>query len=219
MKKLLIGLLFVATFAKAQKEIKPFGDALNTPLREKQYVDVSGSPYLFDAWAKGKVTTKSGKLFNVDSLKYDLIDDQLIFKDEKGVLMHFEEPITKFEIENGLGGVSYFVNGLPASDGSNPSSYFEIINKGKVSLYKRSTKTIVEDKPYGSATVNKSFQPNNSYFVLQEETLKKINLNSKNAIALFESKKAEMTDYLKKNKVNFKNDEDLKNLFTYFNKL
>jgi len=219
MKNLLFILFCFSGTASAQYAVQPYGDVQGTPLKEVRYTEVSGSAYFFDNWSKGKIITKSGKMYQVDSLKYDLIDDQLVFLGDKGIQMHFAEPVTKFEIENGLGEKSYFVNGLPSAEGLNSNSYLEVIYDGKVALYKRTSKVVVEDKPYGSATVNKSFKLNNSYYTFQDGTLKKISLSSKTVLTLFESKKTEITDYLKNTKVNFKNDQDLKNLFIYFNKL
>lgn len=211
-------LLFFSLAAKAQSEIQPFGDVKRTPLTVIKYTDMVGNPYLYDFWVKGKVTLKNGKSYSNDSLKYDLIDDKLVFKNDDGTLMHFAEPVKSFDLLSKDLTVLHFANGLPVSSGMNPESYFQIIYEGKISLLKRTGKFITESKQYNSASTTNSFNTTYSYYSLQNGVLTKISLNKKTIIALFELEEQQLNDYLKQEKIDFKKDADLNKLFTYFNK-
>jgi len=190
-----------------------------TPLKEIKYENVTGTPYFLDFWSKGKVTTKSGKNYVDMPLKYDIMNDKLIFQGEGGNMMYFTEPVSTFEILDIGQSTSYkFINGLPITDGLNPSSFFQIIASGKLSLFKRVYKKITESTSYGSATINKSFNIYNSYYILQKENLIKISLNKKSLIGLIPDKEKEITEYLKKEKIDFKQDSDLNKLFNYLKK-
>lgn len=213
MKNLLFILLFFNLAVKAQNEIVPYGDALNTPLREKKYVNVTGNPYLFNYWVKGIAKTKSGKTFINDSLKYDMVEDIPIFRGKDGALMKFSDQITEFEIND-----YRYINGLPKTEFNNEASYYQVIANGKISLFKKTRKSITETKLYGSATADKSFTESNTYFILKDQVLSKITPNKKNILALFFGKEPEIINYLSKEKIDFKKDEDLNKLFTYFNK-
>jgi hypothetical protein len=213
MKNLLFTLLFFNLAVMAQDEIVPYGDALNTPLREKKYINVTGNPYLFNYWVKGTAKTKSGKTFINDSLKYDMVDDMPIFRGKDGALMKFSDQITEFEINN-----YRYINGLPKTEFNTELSYYQVIAIGKISLFKKTRKSITETKLYGSATADKSFTEANTYFVLKDQVLSKITPNKKNISTLFTGKESEMVNYLSKEKIDFKKDADLNKLFTYFNK-
>ena len=220
MKYLFLILSLLSLKSYSQYAISPFGDVQGTLLREIKYEDVTGTPYLFDYWSKGKVTTKSGKHYVDMPLKYNIIDDKLIFQQENGNLMYFAEPVTAFELPNSdLSTSSKFVNGLPAVDRFNASSYFEVIFAGKISLFKKTYKTIAESKQYGSAVTNKSFNITENYFVLYDDKFLKITPNKKTISGLFPAKEQELNEYLKKEKIDLKADQDLKKLFEYLTKI
>lgn len=220
MKYLIIILSFCSIVTHAQYIVQPYGDMQGTPLKEIKYENVDGTPYLLDYWIKGKVTLKSGKQYADMSLKYDVMDDKLIFQGENGNSMYFTEPVTAFELSNiSSGRSSKFVNGLPAADHYNNLSYYEVIFSGQISLLKKTSKTITENKEYGSAVVNKSFKTTNSYFSLSDGKFSKITLNKKTITTLFPSKEQQLSDYLKKEKIDLKNDGDLERLLEYLNKI
>ena len=211
-------LSFCSIAAHAQYTIQPYGDMQGTPLKEIKYENVIGTPYFLDFWSKGKVTTKSGKNYLDMPLKYDIMNDKLIFQGDGGNMMYFAEPVSTFEItDTGLSTNYKFINGLPIIDGLNQSSFFQIIASGKISLFKRVYKKITESTGYGSASVNKSFNNYSTYYVLQNGNLSKISINKKSLIALLPNKEKEITDYLKKEKTDFKQDSDLNKFFTYLN--
>ncbi|WP_316734807.1 hypothetical protein [Pedobacter aquatilis] len=179
MKNLLFLLLFLSFGAKAQSEVLPFGDVIRTPVREKKYTDVDGSPYLIEKWSKGKVTLKNGKHYQYDSLRYDLMDDKLIFVDN-GKMMHFAEPVSRFDLKDAKNEkLLSYKNGFPPVDALNSDSYFQIISNDKIGLYKRVNKSITESKQYGSAVVNKTFNTTSSYYSLKNGIFSKIALNKK----------------------------------------
>ncbi|MDN3587233.1 hypothetical protein QWY86_11175 [Pedobacter aquatilis] len=218
MKNLLFLILFLSFGAKAQYEILPFGDVIRTPIKEKKYTDVEGTPYLIEKWSKGKVTLKNGKRYQYDSLRYDLMDDKLVFVDA-GKMMHFAEPVAEFEINNPKNGSTLiFKNGFPAVDALNSSSFFQIICNGKIGLYKKFNKSITESKQYGSAVVNKTFNTTYSYYSYKNGIFSKIVPNKKSIFALFEDKENQLNEYLKNHKPDYKNDSDLEQIFNYLNK-
>ncbi|WP_343523310.1 hypothetical protein [Pedobacter sp.] len=218
MKYIFLMLTFISLKSYSQYALTPFADVQGTMLREIKYEDVKGSPYLSDNWTLGKVTTKSGKQYVDVPLKYNVMDDKLIFKHENGNQMYFVEPVTAFELNNLISGTSAkFVSGLPAIDHYNALSYYEVIFSGPISLFKKTNKVITESKEYGSALINKSFNTTLNYFTLSDGKISKITPNRKAISTLFPSKEQQLNDYLKKEKIDLKNDEDLKKLFAYLN--
>ncbi|MCZ4225182.1 hypothetical protein [Pedobacter rhodius] len=217
MRGFFVLLIFVSFGAQAQYEVLPFGDVQRTPIKEIKYTDVTGSPYLYDFWVKGKVTLQNGKKYITDSLKYNVIDEKLIFKNNDGSLMYFAEPVKEFELYGTEPNPVHFINGLPAINGLNSNSYYQVIATGKIGLLKKVSKNITELKQYGSAVTNKAFNTTYSYYSFQNGTLTKITPNKKTIIALFGIKEDLLNDFLKKEKVDFKKDEDLYKLFTYLN--
>ncbi|MGM9474982.1 hypothetical protein ACS5PU_01080 [Pedobacter sp. GSP4] len=219
MKYLIIMLSLCSVAVHAQFVSERLGDMRGAPLREIKYENVSGTPYLLDFWSKGNVTTKSGKRYADLQLKYDIMGDQLIYQDAGGNPMYFVDPLSAFEITTVDSSANYkFINGLPAIDGLNQASFFQLIATGKLTLLKRVYKKITESKEYGSATVDKSFNTYSGYYVLQNSALSKISINKKSLLGLAPDKEKEITDYLKKEKIELKEDKDLSKFFAYLNK-
>jgi hypothetical protein len=176
------------------------------PVFEKKYVDVQGSPYLQEDWAQGAVDLKNGKSFKEVALKYDLVADEVLFKNEKGEAYAFAQPVKAFSlIRPGDKSQRIFRNGYAPVKGGTESSYYEVLADGKVQLLQRKVKKIREDKAYGS--IAKDGVPVN------------IKKSEKAVLEAIGGDSTALEAYIRSNKLNLKNDGDLVKLLTYYNGL
>ncbi len=201
---------WVATNAQAQIAIS--NDIIGgTPLTGQSYTNVQGSPFLLETWELGTVTMASGKKFENINLMYDQIAGMVIFKDRDGSSKSFNQPIASFFIKKGTD-IYNFERGL---DGV----FYERLLTGKINLWKKNRKSIIDEKPYGSATVHRNILNNITYYVGDVSQLTKIKTDKKSILASFGDKASDVEAYMKKEKLNTKTESDLVRVFLYYNGL
>ncbi len=202
--------LFPAVSANAQTY---YSDIQGKAIKETRAEDATGSPYLTDSWATGSATIAKGTYNNM-KLKYDLKNDVPVFASKDNVAMSFAEPVNRFTINT-----MTFANGFPAIGAQMKDSYYEILSDGKIKLLKHLAKHIEETKTYGSATANREYVTTEAYYVFKNDKMSAIKPDKKAVLGLMTDKAAQIDDYLKANKVNFKSDADLGKLFDKYNSL
>ena len=218
MKKLhttILMLLVSFGFANAQY----LQDVQGRPIMEISYTDIKGTPFLFDDWVSGIVILGNGETFNNVPLKYNVFDEKLYFKNPKNnELLEFLQPVKSFKF-NELKGAGVFSKGFPAIDRFNSETFYDVLFDGKVKLLNKKYKTILEVRPYNSATVEKSFVDRNDYYIVKGNKIERIKNSRKDFLDIFSDKSAQIDAFIKKEKINFKNNDDLVKVFNYFESL
>jgi hypothetical protein len=209
-KKLLLISCLLWSAANAQMAVS--ADVLGgTPLSGQSYMNVKGTPYLLENWEKGSVTLASGKKFENLDLKFDQVINQVIFQDTDGSMKAFNQPIATFTIGKD-GSEHVFLRGV---DGI----FYEKLLTGKISLWKKNHKTLIDEKPYGSATMQRNVLNNVTYYTGDLTTLVKIKNDRKSVLELLADKGPEVEAYMKKEKLSTKSESDLVRIFLYYNGL
>lgn len=210
--KFFIAILLHSYSFNAKCQIAISADAVGgTPLSGQTYLNVKGSPYLFDNWEKGNVTLTAGRKFEDIDLMYDQVSNQLIFKDKNGDSKIFNQPIVTFNIRQ-TPNIHQFERGV---DGV----FYEKLLSGKAMLWKRNHKSIIDEKPYGSATIQRNILNNISYYSGELTQLIKLKTDKKSILTYLSNNTAELETFIKKEKLNTKNEADLMRLFEYYNGL
>ena len=204
-------LLFISGVSKAQFLQDIQGRVITT----QTYTDVIGSPFLNDAFVNGNVVLINGVKFQNVLLKYSSYNDELFFKNPKDEsLLSFVVPVKSFE----LLGLMY-INGFPAIDNFTENSFYELIANSSVKLLLKNYKTILENKAYNSASTEKKFEDNKIYYVFKDGKMKRFKPSKKDFMETFADKSSEIDVFLKKEKVDFKNNADLVKVFDYYSSL
>lgn len=207
-----LSIIACLAYSSATAQIAVSADPVGgTPMTGQVYMNVKGSPYLLEDWAKGSVTLASRKKFENLNLMFDQIANQVIFKDADGVIKSFNQPIVAFT----LGQESNIHNFEKAADGL----FYEKLVSGKVNLWKKNKKTIIDEKPYGSATVQRNVLNNTTYYVGELTQLTKIKNDKKSVLEVLSSNASEVEAFIKEQKLNPKNEADLFRIFLYYNSL
>jgi hypothetical protein len=205
---LTIGLFTASITAKAQY----YQDLQGKAIKENRE-EVQGSPYITDNWAVGSASVEKGTYNNI-KLKYDVKNDVPIFAGKDDLPMNFADPVKTFTINN-----KTFSNGFPSIAAQNKNSYYEVISDGKTKLLKHYTKRIQENKTYGTNAITKEYVTTEAYYVLKDDKISLLKPDKKAVLEITADKAAQIDNYIKTNKVNFKNDASLGQLFDYYNGL
>lgn len=197
----------------AQDTIK---DTMGRPMETRNYVDVKGSPFLSDEWAEGEVKLQNGNIYTGVSLKYDQMNDVLLFKGTAGQAQTFVEPVVAFKLGDQL-----FRRGYVPVDGAPATAFYEVLTDGKTQLLKRTTKNIFEELPYGSATKVKSFRAKEYYYLstATNQSLLKLRKDKKTILQALSGQKSALEQYIKEQKLDLKQDAAIAMLVAYYNTL
>jgi hypothetical protein len=184
------------------------------------YTDVKGYPYLFENWTEGTVKLSNGKSYTSVQLKYNLLRDELFFKDIKtDQLLAFVIPVVEFKLNDKEKNSILYRNGYKAIDDNTEKSYYQVLFDGGTQLLKRTSKKINEEKPFNSASTIKSFEVLNFYYISNNNTLIRIRKDKKSILAALANQGSALEKYLQEKSLNLKNEDDLIQFIQYYNSL
>ncbi|MBD1391888.1 hypothetical protein [Mucilaginibacter glaciei] len=192
------------------------------PVLTKSYIDVEGSPYLAKDYNKGTVKVANGNTYKDVLIKYNQVDDVLYFPGKDDEVLSFADPVTEFTINYLKGGNSiagHYRNGYPAIDKNTVKSYYEVLTDGTAQLLKRTSKYIVKNKLYNSATETQTVNEENGFYIFAGGKMTLIKKDKKFVLPALGNKQNELEGYLKAEGLNLKNDKDLVKLVVYYNSL
>lgn len=216
--------IFIFCLAKAEAQTSISNDVSGMPLEARKSPDSPiGSKFLNENWTTGDVLQSNDKYFNGMNLKYNIYDDQLIFKNQKDEILAFRFPIKEFHLYEDLNdstkAVRVYKNGFPDVDKFNKNSYYQVLTDGKAVLLKKFFLNFVEGIPYGRSDVQKTLIPNQSYYLLVNGKMIKVKKQKESFLSALPNQKTALDLYIKNEKIRFKSDEDLIKILNYYNTL
>lgn len=222
--------LFSALTGSAQRVVDVNKENANTltlvyavggvPFSNAKYIRiVEGSPYYNPDWMRGSVMLKDSNEYINILLRLDLIENTVEYIDKTGAQMLATTPIRQLRLVDSSTGKSVcFVHSSYIASTNIEPGWFQLLVSGKVSLFKKHVKEVLESKPYGSATIEQRINTVAHYFLLSGNTFtlfKKI----KDVPALLADKKSELHSRITANKLSGKTDGDFSDLILYYNQL
>jgi len=193
-------------------------DITGKPFVELKYTDIQGSPFFSDIWLNGSVKMNDGTIYKDVKLKYNQVEQLLMFQNKSGADMNFVDPVKEFSmLQNGKPVV--FRNGFKPAEGVTANTYYRVLADGETPLLKKTVKKIIEMKEYNSATTTKKFQEINTFYLVKNNLPLKIKRDKKAFLETLGDRNTELDVFMKSNNINFKSDEDLIRLTIYYNSL
>jgi hypothetical protein len=213
--KFLTILMLLLCFTNTGKAQVYLRDIQGRLIRETNFIGVIGSPFENDEFLIGNVMLNNDDEYENVPLKYNIYNDELYFKNAKDeMLLSFVIPVKWFK----LAGQTY-LNGFPEIDNYTRNSFYGLLAGNKIKLLFKAYKTISETRPYNSPNVEKRFERYKDYFILKEDKMYRFKPTKKALLNLFDSEGPRIEEYIKKEKINFRNDEDLIKIFDFINSL
>ncbi|MGF1922770.1 MAG: hypothetical protein ACQUHE_01225 [Bacteroidia bacterium] len=169
-----------------------------------------GEPYLYKDFKKAFVRFANANT-SLYEVKYDQLADELIVKGEGDQEFAFSDPILEFKFQESK---KTFRSGFaPTSNKTSEKSFYEILFDGNVKYIKRASKVIIEAKEYNGPSIKK-IDESNAYFIVKPGAAPEpVKNNEKSILSVLA--KPELAAYVKTNKLNLKNDEDVAKLLAY----
>jgi hypothetical protein len=206
--------VFITQTLKAQQFIQ---DVSGIPFVATKYSAVEGFPNLFTDWKKGQVKLKDGAKYQDLDLMYDLVKDELSFKSKDGQPMLFKQSVVQFQFNDmeqpyvsGIDGGKFFTN----------RNYLQQMSTGKITVYKKTVKNIIEKNEYNTVAKTQVFLENIQYFyTLNNGPLGVFKKDKKMLLELLADKPSEVQTFITKNNIKLKEDKDLISVLAYYNSL
>ena len=191
------------------------------PFANYKYVKVmEGTPYFKEEWMGGKVIMSGGFAYDSIYLRLDLMENSLHYIGPDGQEMIANSPIRGIILADSVTGKKYrFVNAdYLQVTGKIAPGWYQMLDTGQVTLYKKFLKVINESRPYGSATTEQRIATMGQYFLMINSVftpVKKI----KEIPDLLPDKKEELKAYISLKNLSGKNDADYSALISYYNSI
>lgn len=179
---------------------------------------IDNANYLFHPdYLRARLYTKEGKLLGDVKYKLLLQDSRLFYLGSDGSDMEVISPIIRVEFDMPNGTVTVFEKGFQPVGNLTENNFYQVLTDGKAKLL-LDTKFVTETKQvYGTGAVTSTDKILNYYGVVGNEIVKLT--KPEDALKLMDDKYDAINEFLKKEKIKFKKQSDLQNLFNYYNQL
>ncbi|WP_340113206.1 hypothetical protein [Maribellus mangrovi] len=181
--------------------------------------EIEGSPYLNDEFITGSVFTTSKIQYNDIPLRYNVYNDEMQFKSPEGNVSAIAAPEIIEKVVFG----DYTIEYIPYIIAKKMRrGFFKVLLKGNATLYARSNIEYRQPVPAGAykdPEPARFLEKPDTYFIrIGKEAALEIE-NKKDLEAVFPDHKKEIASFIKKNKVNHRKEDKLKELVEYYNSL
>lgn len=211
----------VIAFGKTSSGAALTSSVGGVPVNADKFVNlVQGSPYYIKAFVIGKIELSDGIIYDSVSFRLDLVDNTLHYKSLEADEMIATVPVKSARfMEPGLKTETQFdYSGFIKTTSEIEPGWYQLLDTGKVTLYKRYIKTVNENKLYNAATFEQTISTSSHYYILINTVftpVKKI----KQLPDMLQDKKAELLEYINSKNLTGKTDKDYMELVAYYNGL
>jgi len=191
---------------------------------DDRYEGVKGTPYFKNVWQNAQITSMEGKVYNNVPLKYDVYSNLLVIKNSKGDSISTETANVKEFTWIGTG-LTFVREPLldNTTDIKNFGRFYQLLFRGeKTTLLKNHRKEILKADYQGGYNANRRYDElidETDYYLKKGSQIEKIKLNEKNILKSTADKEKELRDFIKKQKLNLKNETDVVKLLQHYETL
>ncbi len=185
-------------------------------IRSLNEKDIKGSPYLNAEFTLGTVYTNKNVHYTKIPLRYNIYNDVIEFKLQNDSVFAISNPEIIRQIE--IAGETFFYY----RTAYNKAGYFSVKHAGEVQLlskYNVAFKDAVPAAAFAQATPP-TFQPRaNTFFIKLKDELP-VSIAKKNDLKkIFGKQSDKMLSFIKKEKLNIREEEDLLKLLVFINEM
>ncbi len=185
------------------------------------YSDINGNPYLFQDFTRGVITVTSGQKTEAN-IRFDIYANEMHIKDRGDIFAIIHPEKMKFMEVDGLKFIYSKYIKSPGEESAKDGSYFILKSDGKCKLLVRKNMRIQDAEPpklYQDAKPAKFIPTSDIYYLkLNDESAVKIK-NEKELLSILADQREALSNYIRTNKFQVKEINDLEKIITYYNSL
>jgi len=129
---------------------------------------VEGTPFFNEQMMRATLISNEGNEYKNVLIRLNLMESQVNYIDDRKTEMIVAVPVKEVILHDSLNNKDHrfvFSNYIETID-KPEKDFYELLQTGKVKLYKQHKKRLMENKPYGSATYEQYIKTDIRYFVL-----------------------------------------------------
>lgn len=182
---------------------------------------IDGSPFFSDGWKKAYIVLADKQVFKDIPVRLNLLNTQVHYLDAKGQEMIAIPPIkevfiTDSALEKNYRFVHYTV--FQANTRNRQKSWYLWLLTGGADLYKIYSKSLNEQRLYGSATTRQFIETREKYFVLYRDEFYEIK-KPKDLIKIFPQHSKQIEEFSKKINSKLSTEDQLVEMVEFFNSI
>jgi hypothetical protein len=190
------------------------------PVQMAKFVGLKeGTPFFKEEWLNSSIVLSNGNTYKNIVAKVNLLENTIHYKDARDNEMIATIPIREVVLYNEVADELYRFINSNAINAATKKGWYLWLYTGKASLYKYFTKTLIEQKPYGSATTEQVIKTKAVYYILYNNTWFKVS-KLKEVPDVLANQKAALQQYISgKINSNHSLDDQMEALLAYYNSL
>jgi hypothetical protein len=177
--------------------------------------DVEGSNYLFKDWNNTNVIFFTNQNLSFNTLNINIVNNTFERLVSDTQCFVFDLKFIKYAIINNKK-YQYFYSENDAKE-----RIFEVIAeskkvkilKGFMQVFEKGKPNLIDTDPVDKYVLQ------TKYYLKKGDKIERFKLRKRKILALLEDKKDEIVKFVKKNKLSYKNEDNLKMIFNYYNSL
>jgi hypothetical protein len=190
---------------------------------ENKYGDVNGSAYLFPDFKYATIVLTDGRQYKNVKARLNLVEHEVNFiasNGEEGYIgKGMVNTITISDTNKQEIKVYLFQTGFPSIDNQSGIHFYQVLVAGKLSLLKSINKNIEERLNELSGEKSKEFAIRENLYIVSGGSLKRVKKDAGFFTEAMADQKDAILQFISENKVNFKNEEQVKKLIEFYNTL
>jgi len=195
-------------------------DAYGRPLYMHTEYAVEGTPFFSNEYCSANLKIRKGKSYTGIKVKLNLQENLVIYDAGDGNEMAAVTPVERIEFLNcnDASKNKVLISGYPPVDKQDVSSFYVLLDSGSVQLLKNISVTYRDTKYYGSTNTTRIFEQKENYYAYSaEKGITRLSKENSAVLAVFNSKKSELSKFIAANDLKCKREDDLVKLFRYYN--
>ncbi|GGX13869.1 hypothetical protein [Aquimarina muelleri] len=193
-------------------------DLLNTIKKDYTFEDYSGNIYMTSGYKDANVIHEKSTTFDA-KLRYNIHTDALEY--DSGSQLY--ELVKKPTIHARIDGDYFYYCTFESQRGVDRSGYYILVELSNgYSIYKRLTLKIREPRNgvgVGAPIESGAVRSSTTYYLEEAGVIMELPMSKKDMLAVFNDKENELKEYLKKEKIRLRKEEDLVRLVARYNAL
>ena len=182
----------------------------------KENHDIQGSPYAFKGWNNRGLLKVDSRDYKLNNLNFNMYTNTIEAKVGIDSVYIFDLVNVDYAFINNKKFKNFYV-----SDRSQ-NKIFEMIYDSDDFQILKGYNVLIKKGEVDPLMVKKKkakYVTDINYYVKEGNSIKKITLKKKVVLLLFKDKSTLVSNFVKENKLSYKKDQDLKNIFAYYKQL
>lgn len=191
------------------------------PVSNAKYVRVvEGSPFYNESWTWGKIILSGGKPYDSILLRLNLMENNVHYQSTDGEELIATTPLRSIVLQDPVTGkkIQFDNSDYIKTTAIHEAGWYQLLDSGLATGYKRYLKTIRENKPYGSATYEQTIVTSVRYYLMTQAVFTQIK-KIKQLPELLQDKKEQLIAFINLKNLSGKTDEDYALVIAYYNSL